>query len=328
METSGTIGQTQFEVRKVIDAAFRRCRLPEQAITSEMIDSAKDQLWLILASMQSQTLPLWAQDRQVLGLQEGLLSLDTPPGTIDIINANLRTLRQILGTETTAADSATIDIGTAQVIESVGFQVQAGTFALTIETSDDGAAFTARETLPSAEYETGAWVWVDLDPTVSARFWRLRETTGAAITVDEFYLGTGATEINLGRTSLDTHATLPNRATRGRPTQFWVDRRYDRPRIELWPSPDAANARSQVVIWRHRHIMDVGTLRNKLEIPRRWHDAIVAVLAFRMAMETPAVDMNMIPMLKAASDEASLLMAANEKDASPMRIRFGIGRYT
>lgn len=328
METSGTIGQTQFEVRRVIDAAFRRCRLPEQAITSEMIESAKDQLWLVLASMQSQTLPLWAQDRQVLGLREGQLSLDTPVGTIDIIQANLRTLRQVLGAETTASDRITTDIGTAQVIESVGFQVQAGTFALTIETSDDDSTYTARETLASATYETGAWVWVDLDPTVSARYWRLRETTGAAITVDEFYLGTGATEINLGRTSLDTHATLPNRATRGRPTQFWVDRRFDRPRIELWPSPDTANAKAQVVIWRHRHIMDVGTLRNKLEIPRRWHDAIVAVLAYRMAMETPAVDMNVIPMLKAASDEASLLMAANEKDASPMRIRFGIGRYT
>lgn len=327
--TSGTIGRTVFETRRVIDGAFRRCRLPPQSITSEMIDSANDQLWLMLSSMQAQFLPLWAQDRQVLGLNAGEMALDTPVGTIDVISATLRTLTRRTGADTVAAASVTTDLGPATLVTAFGMKLtNAGTFALALESSDDGVSFTARLTFASATYAAGDWLWGDLDPTISARYWRIRETTGAAIVVSQFYLGGNPLEIVMGRTSLDTYASLPDRTTRGRPTQYWLDRQYERPRINLWPAPDDANALSQVVIWRQRHVMDVGSMSQRLEIPARWFEAIVAGLAYRMAMETPQVDMNLLPVLKGAADEAMLLMGASEKDASPMVMRFGFGGYT
>jgi hypothetical protein len=326
---SGSIGQTTFETRRVIDGAFRRCRLPAQAITSEMIDDAKDQLFLMLSSMQAQFLPLWAQERRVLGLTEGEMALDTPVGTIDVISASLRTLARLTGTDTSAAASVTTDLGSSAIVASVGFRLSAaGTFTLVIESSDDGVAYTPHASLPATAYAANAWTWTDFDPTISARYWRLRETTGATIAVDEFYLGGSPSEIIMGRTSLDTYASLPDRTTRGRPTQYFVDRQYERPRIVLWPAPDTTNALSQVVIWRQRHIMDVGTLTQRLEIPARWFDAIVAGLAYRMAVETPQVDASLVPLLKGMADEAMLLMGANEKDASPMVMRFGFGGYT
>jgi hypothetical protein len=329
MTVSGTIGQTVFETRKVIDSAFRRCRLPMQAITSEMVDSAKDQLWLMLSSMQAQFLPLWAQDRQVLGLNAGEMAIDTPVGTIDVISATLRTLQRRTGTDTVAAASVTTDLGEASLVTAFGLRLTtAGTFALALESSDDGSSFTTRLTYASAAYAAGKWLWADLDPTVSARYWRIRESAGAAIVPDQFYLGHSPLEIVMGRTSLDTYASLPDRTTRGRPTQFWLDRQYERPRINLWPAPDDANAFSQVVIWRQRHVMDVGSMTQRLEIPARWFEAIVAGLAYRMAVETPQVDAGLIPVLKGMADEAMLLMGANEKDASPMVMRFGFGGYT
>jgi hypothetical protein len=329
MTVSGTIGQTVFETRRVIDSAFRRCRLPAQAITSEMIDDAKDQLWLMLSSMQAQFLPLWAQDRQVLGLTEGEMALDTPVGTIDVISASLRTLSRRTGTDTVAAASVTTDLGSATLVTAFGLRLTtAGTFALALESSDDNVSYTARLTFASTAYAAGAWLWADLDPTITARYWRIRETTGAAIFPDQFYLGHSPSEIIMGRTSLDTYASLPDRTTKGRPTQFFLDRQYERPRINLWPAPDAQNAFSQIVIWRQRHVMDVGTMTQRLEIPARWYDAMVAGLAYRMAVETPQVDAGMVPLLKGMADEAMLLMGANEKDASPMVMRFGFGGYT
>jgi hypothetical protein len=329
MTVSGTIGQTVFETRKVIDGAFRRCRLPAQAITSEMIDDARDQLWLMLSSMQAQFLPLWAQDRQVLGVTEGEMALDTPQGTIDVISATLRTLQRRTGADTVAAASVTTDLGSAALVTAFGLKLTTGgTFAFALESSDDNVSYTVRLMFPAAAYQAGAWLWADLDPTISARYWRIRETTGAAIAVDEFYLGHSPSEIIMGRTSLDTYASLPDRTTKGRPTQFFLDRQYERPRINLWPAPDAVNAFSQIVIWRQRHVMDVGSMTQRLEIPARWYDAMVAGLAYRMAVETPQVDAGMVPLLKGMADEAMLLMGANEKDASPMVMRFGFGGYT
>ena len=51
MATSGTVSTTQFTTRQVIDHAYRRCRLGAQQITSEMIDIANDQLYLILSNL-------------------------------------------------------------------------------------------------------------------------------------------------------------------------------------------------------------------------------------------------------------------------------------
>jgi hypothetical protein len=257
------------------------------------------------------------------------MALDTPIGTIDVISASLRTLSRRTGTDTVAAASVTTDLGAASLVTAFGLRLTtAGTFALALESSDDNVSYTARLTFPAASYAAGRWLWADLDPTITARYWRIRETTGATIAVDEFYLGHSPSEIIMGRTSLDTYASLPDRTTRGRPTQFFLDRQYERPRINLWPAPDAANAFSQVVIWRQRHVMDVGTLSQRLEIPARWFEAIVAGLAYRMAVETPQVDAGLIPVLKGMADEAMLLMGANEKDASPMVMRFGFGGYT
>ena len=36
MAYSGTVSETTFNALKVVDHAFRRCRLPAQAITGEM----------------------------------------------------------------------------------------------------------------------------------------------------------------------------------------------------------------------------------------------------------------------------------------------------
>lgn len=326
---SGTFAQERFETRKIIDEAFSLCRLPEQAITSEMIERALDNLWLMLSSMQAQFRPLWTQDRQVLGLTEGEMALDTPPGTIDVISASLRTLNLLAGTDATAADSLTRDLGSVQVVASVGFTLASVEAAIVVETSEDGVAFTPRLALPAAAYASGAAVWRDLDPTVAARFVRLREASGSAITVERLAVGNAPTEIVMGRTSLDTYASLPDRTTRGRPTQFWLDRQYERPRLAVWPSPDAFHAEAaQIVIWRERHVMDVGAMRQSIEVPRRWYDPVVSVLAYRLALRTAAVSPALIPALKANADEAMAFMGANEKDASPMVLRFGFGGYT
>lgn len=56
MAYSGTISQTIFDTRRVIENAARRCKMPPQTLTAEHIDVANDQLYLMLSALANQGL--------------------------------------------------------------------------------------------------------------------------------------------------------------------------------------------------------------------------------------------------------------------------------
>jgi hypothetical protein len=82
------------------------------------------------------------------------------------------------------------------------------------------------------------------------------------------------------------------------------------------------------VIWIQRYIMDVGTMTQELEVPQRWYEAIVSMLAAKMAMEIVEVDAGMIGMLDAKAQQALYTAQAEERDNSPMMIAPNIAMYT
>ena len=92
LATSGTISQTGFPTRLVIEHAYRRCRLQAQAITGEMVDVAIDLLYLMLSDWANRGIQLWCIEKKILSLYQGQAQLPCPVGTVDILNANLRTL--------------------------------------------------------------------------------------------------------------------------------------------------------------------------------------------------------------------------------------------
>jgi len=85
MATSGTVGQTVFETRKVIDHAFRRAKIQPQQITSEHIDTALDLLFLNLSAIASYGIPLWVLEKTILPIYRGQRSVPLPVGTVDIM---------------------------------------------------------------------------------------------------------------------------------------------------------------------------------------------------------------------------------------------------
>ena len=74
--------------------------------------------------------------------------------------------------------------------------------------------------------------------------------------------------------------------------------------------------------------MDTQNLQQDVEVPPRWLEAIINGLAARMAAETPAVDVNLIPVLEQRA--AMSLQAAwdGDNDGSPTFIQPSIGMYT
>ena len=100
MAYSGNIGIKTFNALKVVDHAFRRCRLPAQAITSEMQEYALDSLTFMLDELSNIRTPSWCIEQQILPLYENNQIVTLPKGTIDVLNLNLNVLQELSGTVT------------------------------------------------------------------------------------------------------------------------------------------------------------------------------------------------------------------------------------
>jgi hypothetical protein len=327
MAYSGTVSQTTFDTRRVIENAARRCKLPPQLLSAEHIDVAKDQLYLLLSDLSNRGIQLWCIEKQIYPLYEGVGDLVLEIGTVDVLNSNLRTLQQVTGTNTDTSTSRTVFFTTLTAVTTVGVNWSAAAVPISLQRSADGIVWTTIQTeTPTAV--AGEWTWFDLESSVALPYFRVLATSGT-LDFNEIYLGNTPTEIPLARLSRDNYTNLPNKSFQSnRPLQFWFDRQVQRPVMHLWPVPNNAAEVLQIVLWRQRYIMDVGSMTQEIEVPQRWYDAIVAMLAAKLAMEYVEVDAQMIPMLDQKAKEALYFAQQEERDNSPMMILPNIAMYT
>lgn len=327
MAYSGTVSQTTFDTRRVIEHAARRCKLPAQALSAEHVDIANDALYLLLSDLANQGAPLWCIQKTIYPLYEGVNSIETISGTVDILNSNLRTLSQLTGTNTDTATSRVVAFSTTTPVTTVGVLWSAAAVPVEFARSDDGLTWDVIQTeVPSAT--SGEWTWYDLANVVPASYFRVRATSGT-LGFSQIYLGNNPTEIPLARLNRDDFTNLPNKAFQSnRPLQYWFDRQTPQPFMRMWPVPNNAATVMQIVVWAHRHIMDVGTMTQELEVPQRWYETIVAMLASKLAMEFVEVDGSLIPMLDGKAQQTLYQTQQEERDKSPLNIAPAIGAYT
>jgi hypothetical protein len=327
MAYSGTVSQTTFDTRRVIEHAARRCKMPAQNLSAEHVDIANDLLYLLMSDLANQGAPLWCIQKSIYPLYDGTSTLVTLSGTVDILNANLRWLQEVSGTDTDTATTRITEFDTATPVGTVGILWSAAAVPVEFSRSDDGLTWEIIQSeTPSAS--SGEWTWYDLGSIVSATYFRVRATSGN-LGFSQIYLGNTPTEIPLARLNRDDYTNLPNKQFQSnRPLQYWLDRQSLSPVMNMWPVPNAAATVMQVVVWAHRHIMDVGTMTQELEFPQRWYEAVVSMLAAKVAMEYVEVDPSLIPMLDAKAQQALYIAQQEERDDSPLNIAPNIGAYT
>jgi hypothetical protein len=74
--------------------------------------------------------------------------------------------------------------------------------------------------------------------------------------------------------------------------------------------------------------MDVGALTDELEVPQRWYEAVVMMLAHRMSMELPAVAPDRIGYLEKMATQYLYEAEQEERDKSPIYYAPNISVYT
>lgn len=355
MAYSGTVGQTVVSVQKFIDQGARLSGKLAEELTVEQVQAAKQALFFTLSNLINQGINYWAIDKKVYGLKMDQYQYLLPEGGVDVLNALYRKMTRPTPNQTggyigssgniglafdnniLTSDAQTgtngyigIDYGTNNPIYagSIGIlPATSGSFHILLEWSSDGSTWTLLEDTGVTTWVSGQWLWYDIDPGVTAQYYRMRETGGGTLNVAEFYVGNNSTEVTMARLNRDDYTNLPNKNfTANQPYQYWFNRTIPQATINLWPVP--SDPFYQMVIWYSRQIMDVGDLNGQLEIPQRWNQAIQFMLGHQMSMILPGVDINRIGYLEAQAEKYFQMAENEERDKSPIYFAPNISVYT
>jgi hypothetical protein len=134
--------------------------------------------------------------------------------------------------------------------------------------------------------------------------------------------GTGTNQLDtaLERISVSTYAQQANKNLRGRPTQIFVQRLANSVTVTLWPVP---NSQFTLAYYRLRGTSGLQSgIEGTPDIPPRFIPALVAGLAFHIAMKRPEAAERAIA-LKQAYEEAFALAADADQERASLYITPG-----
>jgi hypothetical protein len=355
MAYSGTVGQTVVTVQQFIDQGARHSGKLAEELTVEQVQASKQALYFIMTNLINQGINYWAIEKKVYGLQPDQFEYLLPVGGNDILNALYRRLDRptpnaggayfstsgvtglafdsnVLTSDAQTAPNGEIGINygmnNAVYAGSIGIlPAKSGSFHILLETSSDGITWNLLQDTGVTAWVNGQWLWYDIEPGVTAQYYRMRETGGNTLDVAEFYVGNNSTEVTMARLNRDDYTNLPNKNfTANQPFQYWFNRTLPQSKMTLWPTP--SDPFYQMVVWYSRQVMDVGDLNGQLEIPAYFNQAIQMMLSHQMSMLLPGVDLARVTYLEGQA-EKYLIMAENEnRDRSPIYFAPNLTCYT
>ena len=325
MAYSGNIGGATFNALKVVDHAFRRCRLPAQAITAEMQDYAIDSLQFMLNELSNIKTPSWCIEKLILPMYENQPLVTLPDGTVEVLNLNYRVLQLLSGASVTTSTSYTVNFTTQTTVSTVGIEWSGAAVPVTFQVSTDGLVWVTVGS-SSETAAAGEITWTDISGALAYSYFRI--TTTQPFNFTAIVLGNLPQEIPLGQLNRDSYVNQSNKVFPGRPSNYYFQRDLPEPVVYLWPAPFSAAEQAQLILWRHRQIMDTENLQQEVNVPDRWLEAIINGLAARVAAETPAVDAALIPVLEQRAAMSVQRAWDGDNDGSPIQINPGIGAYT
>lgn len=347
MSTSGTYNFGSPQSEQIIRDAYERVGILPSLITHQKIDTAQRSINFILQEWVNRGNNLWTIKHGMLGLTNNQNAYNLPDGAIDIKTAAIRTSTRNLGgtpfssaggtaayafdnntatacTQASANGYISYNWGTAQyAISMVGIQSNATlNYTLVCEYSFDNATWTTALSIPVQSYPYGNIQWFVVPAPVPAPYFRVRETGGATLNVQELYFSTNVSDFIITRLSEFEYTSILNKSSfTARPTSFWVDRQIN-PILYLWPTPNTMYNNLYFTYW--RAMQDVGTQINMAEVPARFLEALCAGLAFKLSIKEQ-LPSDKVAYLEQSYEKAYFIAGQEDRERVPLRI---YGDYT
>lgn len=355
MAYSDTYGQV-YDVQTLIDHAARRCGKLAEELTSEQLLTARQTLGFVMTNLINIGIQYWAIKKEVIGLTPDKYIYTLPIGANDVLNALYRTMNRPVGSYTSSAGGTvafvadgdidtycqqvsangqiTVDFGTDNPIYagSIGVlpYVSGGgsaSWTFTLQYSTDNVTWSTLENVGTVAVTDNQWLWFDIDPGQTVRYYRIQASGGTTLALREWYIGNNSREITMSRLNRDDYTNLPNKNfTANQPYQYWFNRTIPQPEIYLWPTP--SDPFVQMTVWYSKQIMDVGDLTDELQIPQRWYLATLAMLSHQLSLELPTVPLDRVQYLEGQAEKYLNLAEAEERDRSPIYFAPNISVYT
>ena len=350
MTTSGQVAGYTLTAADLLEMAILRAGKLTSDLTAETILTALREFNTWLSGMSNRGINLWTIGTQLLPIYVGQEVINCPLGTIDVLDANYRTTSRATGSgtpDTSAGGTASFafdgdistvctqsapngnisyDFGTAVQIKYLGWLPGAtAALHLVVEYSSDGTAWTQLFDLGLTNYTDGQWVWTDFLTTATARYWRVRETSGGTISVRELFLGNSQSEIPMYRMNRNEWFSLPDKTQQGRPIQFWVNQTLTQVQMYLWLVPNTTF--NLVSAMTRRQIQDLTEINQTIECPQRWVDQLGWIMAERLILAGVG-DINRLEFVQPKVNESLLVVEGEERDRSPIYWQPNIAGYT
>jgi hypothetical protein len=308
LPTSGTFNFQSIQIELIIREAFERIGILGEFVEPQKLDSAKRSIDLLLLEWMNKSINLWTLESSYLSLVPAQIQYTLPVTVSNIIQANLRTSTRLLNGTATASSGNAEDafdgdpltactqnaqdgnisydygIGETQQINFVGIQSNADlTYSIIVESSLDNAAWLPLATIPTSNFIKGSIVWIDVPTPIDARAYRIRETGGATLDIQEIYFNNNIIDIPISNVSRYEYLNYPNKKLQGRPSTYYLDRQII-PVLNLWPAP--TNQYNCLLYSYKQMIQDAGAFyTNALQIPSRFYPALIWGLSYQLALK-------------------------------------------
>ena len=243
----------ELDVTEYIEEAFERCGLVMR--TGYDLKTAKRSMNLLFADWANRGLNQWTIGQVSISLANGIS--EYPAGLLTISVASSASF-SVSETITGGTSGATTTVTSIPSSTSLAITIPSGTFSVseTITGGTSGATTTVSAVVNFQSVQST----IDVLAAVVQR---------------------SNTDYNIQRISRGDYLGIPNKATTGRASQFFVDKQIT-PTITLWPVPDTTT--DVLYFDRLVRIDDADNYLDTLQMPFRFYLALSAGLAYYLSM--------------------------------------------
>jgi hypothetical protein len=337
---SGTYNFAATQSNILIDEAFRKIGILPDTIVGEKLLSAQISSNLILSEWMNRGLNLWTLQEGMIGLNINQNAYQLPSYVSKVQVANIRTsARQNSGTAFSSAGgiaqnafdgnpntactqtapdgyiSFNYGSGNLVTVQMVGIQSNASiTYTPVCEYSNDNITWNLAFSIPAQVFPFGQLIWFVMPEPIPAQYFRVRETGGATLNIQELYFNNTIQDIPMSEISHYEYWKLPFKNQLGRPTSFYLDRQIS-PILRVWPTPTIYF--NNLFYTYEQMIQDVGNMTNNVQIPQRFFNAFVDNLAVQLAIKYAP---DRISYLNELAERSFSLAAKEDVQHVPVRI--------
>jgi len=341
MTTSGTYTFQSTPGDLILREAFERCGTTGEVVSGLQVQSLINSANYMCSDWINRGTNLSTINPGMVSIVPGQAMYLLPAGTVDIVGYEMSRatiIRQLNGLATSSSGTAQnafdgnpntsctqnapngyiaydYGVGNGWAIWYVGITSnQTLDYTLEVDCSFDNIGWVAVNKPKKQTYVKGQTNWIVIRVPPYARSWRIIETAGATLDIQELYFDTPSISVQMNRQSRDWYLSVPNKSTIGVPSSFIVTRTRT-PYFTVYLTPNSTN--NAFIFNVQSYYEDFNTLVQEADIPQRFMDAFVSGLSARLAQK---FYQDKYPALSQVANETYQAAARADVDSAPIVI--------